>query len=635
MKSWRFLTLLVLLGMMAVPPLAQRAAAASVEAARAAFMQLDVVAARAAMEQIVADGGTRLPDRAAAATFLADIALHIDKDPAAAQGWIEKAATYGAAKADVGTLQARRLILSGEPRKAVPLALAATENAVDEKTKHRTTLLYAESMIKAYDAPTARLARRALAINAQLLREHLEENPRSQETATMLLDFSVRLGDGDIILYAIRSLVPGVEDGTGDVPAAYAALAADISGWLGSTIETDRRRRIVLALARLRLARAGAYIARVHPGRGKKAFLAEPDVSRVLAYADFLDGLEDVLTAAYRARARGVVAPSIAVGFDRLGAAFVATVPAAAKSGTYDRATFADYLRREFGTRLHWTKDNRDLLLGHVVGREENEVSAYGITAAVETEHVSFMVAKGYEAFVLGDAIGASQGWADGDTVIKTAGTSEGSYTGEALWQRCGAPVDEVKRAYELRDMSQGDVALAEANPITFLPALRARLEWQACRGLMHMLRQSGLEGDQLERSFIGEADYAITQGNIEGYQTRRAVDQARLGDAWNQRPAAEHEFHALLAQVITSPRPRFALAESIVVPGLGGETAAGQARGRLLKGLTDWMRAHAAQVVALDTARPLLVQLDHLSDRQIHAACREMDPLAKAETAQ
>ena len=101
---------------------------------------------------------------------------------------------------------------------------------------------------------------------------------------------------------------------------------------------------------------------------------------------------------------------------------------------------------------------------------------------------------------------------------------------------------------------------------------------------------------------FIGEADYAIEQGVVAGYQARRAADRARLGDAWSQRPEEDHEYHALLAQVIASPRPRFALAQSVIVPGIGGDSVSGRARARLLRGIMQWMRDHTA--------------------------CREMDPL-------
>ena len=246
------------------------------DAGLAAFAKFDIEEAVRQMEAVAGDGNARLTVRADAAAFLTDIAVRIDRDPAAATRWAAAAKNFGIGAAEAAALEARALILSGEPRKAVPLALAAVEKAQGDGLKHEYTLLYADSMIKAYDSPTAKLARRALAINAQMLRSHLDARPGSAETAMMLLDFSVRLGDGDTILHAVRALIPGIEKGDGEVGEAYKALAAEIGGWLGSTIDTDRRRRIVLSLARLHLASAAAYIAAEHPSRGRKAFLAEP-----------------------------------------------------------------------------------------------------------------------------------------------------------------------------------------------------------------------------------------------------------------------------------------------------------------------------------------------------------------------
>lgn len=601
------------------------------DAGLAAFAKFDVDEAVRQMEAVATDGNARLSARAEAAAFLADIAVRIDRNAEAATRWAAAAKQYGLPAADAAALEARALVLSGEPRKAVPVALAALEKATEDDAKHRYTLLYANSMIEAYDSPTAQLARRALAINAQTLRSHLDDNPGSTETAMMLLDFSVRLGDGDTILHAVRALIPGVEEGSGDVAEAYKALKADIGGWLGSTIDTDRRRRIVLALARLHLASAAAYIAKEHPSRGRKAFLAEPDVVRVVAYADFLKGLEAAIADNYRERAHGRDGTMLSDSFDKLVAAFVAQVPAATGGRAYDREAFTTYLATTFGTRLHWADGGRDLLLGHVIGREENEVSGYGISTSVETEHVAFMTAKGYDTFILGERAAAPSGWSDDEgTVVRTAGGGQTAMTGAALWARCGAKgVDPVARGRELQEAAKADLPLVLSHEIVFLPGLRSRLEWQACQSLIHMLKRSGIEKDRLEGAFIGEMDFAISEATVAGYQARLALDRARLGDAWAERGEVEHEYHARLAEILASPRPRLTLAASIITPGIAGEGADAEARARVLRGIMKWMNTHKSEIVAFDFELPFMIQIDHLSDDQIKAACRAQDPLS------
>ena len=48
------------------------------------------------------------------------------------------------------------------------------------------------------------------------------------------------------------------------------------------------------------------------------------------------------------------------------------------------------------------------------------------------------------------------------------------------------------------------------------------------------------------------------------------------------------------------------------------------------MRGLVAWMREHGSDIGGLDLARPLLPQFDLLTDEQIRAAFRSMDPLAR-----
>jgi len=45
------------------------------------------------------------------------------------------------------------------------------------------------------------------------------------------------------------------------------------------------------------------------------------------------------------------------------------------------------------------------------------------------------------------------------------------------------------------------------------------------------------------------------------------------------------------------------------------------------MKGLISWMKEHADEISKLDLDRPLLPQFDLLTDEQIRAAFRSMDP--------
>jgi hypothetical protein len=68
-----------------------------------------------------------------------------------------------------------------------------------------------------------------------------------------------------------------------------------------------------------------------------------------------------------------------------------------------------------------------------------------------------------------------------------------------------------------------------------------------------------------------------------------------------------------------------------IVRPGIG-PNGHGDANLRITLGLVAWMESHAAEIKNLDTSPPLLPQLDLLSDDQLGAAARWLDPLVGGE---
>ncbi len=601
--------------------------------AQAELFALHVVEGRRAMVALAGNERAPFDDRAKAALFLADMSARMDKDMAAAMNWVSIAERYGAQAEGVAAAKARALIEGGEPRKAITFALKANELAEATERAEARTLLYAESLMAAYDSPTASLARRALAINAQTLRMALEDNPSSQAAAKMLFDFSVRLGDGDTMLQALTALIPAKERVSGGQFAApFNTLKEELSGWLGSTLVPERRRKIVFALAELRLAQAAALIAEKHPSRGKKDFLAEDGIAEVVAYASFLDTLNALLEEIYRARVAGEDTSGRALkAFDEAAKAFAAKIPNALGGEAYGRESFTSYIRSRFGALLNWDENGTELKLGHQLATETTTVSQHGVQADVTALSVGFMAARGFEVFVLGDNA-SGRGWNSEEGTVQLAGSEAaeagGVQTGAALWQRCGAGVDPVKRAYEIRDMSLGDAALMGNKTVAYLPGLKTRLEWQACHGLMHMLKRSGLEKERIEGAFTAEADFAITEGQVNGYQARFAIERARLGDEFANTPAATLEYHARLAMIVKSPRPRFALAGAILLPGIGGDTPAGQANARVLEGFVEWMEKHPTEVIAFDRKRPTLVQLDHLSDEQIINIAKALDPL-------
>jgi hypothetical protein len=63
-------------------------------------------------------------------------------------------------------------------------------------------------------------------------------------------------------------------------------------------------------------------------------------------------------------------------------------------------------------------------------------------------------------------------------------------------------------------------------------------------------------------------------------------------------------------------------------------KSAAGSAHGKadekLLLAYAEWIRRHSAQIAGFDPKAPPLAQLDKLTDAQLRAVARGLDPIAR-----
>ncbi len=115
-------------------------------------------------------------------------------------------------------------------------------------------------------------------------------------------------------------------------------------------------------------------------------------------------------------------------------------------------------------------------------------------------------------------------------------------------------------------------------------------------------------------------------ESSIFAHEGRHAIDAQfeKIGDG------AALEYRAKLSEIAFASVPRLAFG-GIINENIGNATPHGQANLKLMKGLVSYMDAHRREIPRLDPARPLLGQLDLLSDDQLRAAARSLDPMAAA----
>ncbi len=139
---------------------------------------------------------------------------------------------------------------------------------------------------------------------------------------------------------------------------------------------------------------------------------------------------------------------------------------------------------------------------------------------------------------------------------------------------------------------------------------------------LRDSLAATGLAGDELRGAFIAQAIRDKFESSIWAHEGRHAIDKT----IFHISDSPELEFRAKLSEVALAPSPR--MLGSILRP-VGGTSAHGVANKKILEGVTEWMVNHAAEIHGFDSSHPALPQLDLLSDAQLRAAFRSLDPLA------
>ncbi|HEY6140912.1 MAG TPA: hypothetical protein VI670_24415, partial [Thermoanaerobaculia bacterium] len=82
------------------------------------------------------------------------------------------------------------------------------------------------------------------------------------------------------------------------------------------------------------------------------------------------------------------------------------------------------------------------------------------------------------------------------------------------------------------------------------------------------------------------------------------------------------------LSEIALAPAPRQALA-SVLDNDIGGDDTHSKANGKLAAEIAAWMDAHRNEIAGYDAALPPMPQIDKLTDAQIRAVVRGLDPLA------
>ena len=287
-------------------------------------------------------------------------------------------------------------------------------------------------------------------------------------------------------------------------------------------------------------------------------------------------------------------------------------------------------LAERFGTMIASGKTGGvpNLHMGHRVVDVSHVAEQYGHRAPIRFIVLDAIVSDGYETWIW-DGRGAHGGWGKVGLIVQV----RPAYAEGALldWRDLTDAERRAKADLRMAEETARDDARAAKDPFAALPGLALRLRRQGDLAVYDELGARGLTGGALRAAFVAEVDRAVIASSIFAHEGRHAID-ASLPKAKVLVPGlpgidAAYEYRAKLSEIAFAPRPRLAFGG--ILSGIGSPTPHGRANLKVVQGLVAWMDAHRAEVAGLEPKRPLLPQLDRLTDGQLGAAARSLDPMA------
>lgn len=569
----------------------------------ASSMTRDLGRARELFRKAAAsDSDPRRRDRATIRA--ARIDWHVFHDAASARTTLAK---VPATSAEAGAAALERAHLELHLIHDYAAARAAAQRAVElaqrQADRDDARLLVAAATIE--EARDARLAGRCPA-DGEALRAALAEVRAVIDTigplvdpARLLLNAALMSGDDATALEAWRWYYA-------DVPAAVPA-------------SIPARRELGHALARAKLFEEAELVLR------DPCAPAPPDAatSDVLAYAASLRRMRTIADEHHRAIALGTnddsaLRKTVLKESETLWKALAFNGP----RPKFSLDTARKELDRRFATvvNLGAVDGAANVVVGHRVVDEKRQVEQYGQRASIRFEQLDGMYATGYLSWLTHGQTGTG-GWNGDDDIVQI----RPMYANGPIrrWRRITDPELRAKQDQEIADETRRDGERGKGSRLEYFRGLDLRLQRQYSERLRDSLAATGLSGDALRDAFIARARQEEFASSIWAHEGRHAIDK----QVFKIENDTELEYRAKLSEVAFAPAPRESLSAILAILGEGAHAKANE---KALRGVEKWMRANAGAIARIDREKPLLPQLDLLTDDQLREAFRSQDPIAK-----
>ena len=609
-----------------------REGAWSIEEAKSEYFSFKLNQAQDTFSRVWEDEMATAADRVEAAQRLARIAALIDLDTHRARQLLSSAEALGVNRAPTLSMLSRIEREAGNYPSARDAARRAADAAQSPYERRDADVEFARSVFsEMFDHI---MQGRASSINRALLQEAftkvdgvLQVDQGELVASEVALGLSLLLGKGPDALRAWRSYfhVPEVVPVTRILEEPYRALEPILMSWEGDDLAAGTRAQLVQALAGSRMFAHASMVALT----GTNGLAPQnAEISEIIAYHKFLRKLDQITVAYYRSVARGNGSEGVyREEVEREAENLWRHLQSSAMRPSFSFSRFRNWIRTRFGADLVFKRANGyfGLHMGHRVIDEQHSVVQYSKQASLRFVVLDFMVSNGYSSWYW-DGSAQVGGWANNPTIIQVR--SAYADNGISAWRFITDPKKRKEAVERIAENSAVDDSRARENFYAYLPGLDERIGFNHYERLRDRLMAKGLAGARLRLAFIAEIERISFESSIVAHEGRHAIDAQDIMNNWF-RSSAVREFRAKLSEVAFSSAPFLALRGGILIRSIGDDTSHGQANERIMKGIVRWMREHTGEIDDLDPGRPLLPQLDQLTDEQLREAFRSMDPLA------
>jgi hypothetical protein len=587
------------------------------------LLRSDVKAYGATLEQAVAAGGSP-EDHARAVAEFANYEWRIIGDVFAARQALES----GGQILPAPLLERSRLELSlGNFENSRAMALAAASVSRQTGDLQRAHVSYARAVV-------AEVAQAAFAGSApgpefdglmhrtlDLLRPCVTDQPGLREPSKYALLAALWVGDGTMARQAWESYFRLVPSGDIPAPLTRATLTMRTLPAALARASPELQVQIVDALAAGRLFREAAALA-VYWG-----LVASKPAHDVLEYARWIGEIKLELDKDYRQAALGHKLASGQRLLEQQGLVLWRALHGSDSDYSFSHL-YLD-LADHFGAVVRVTSAGMNY--GHIISDRVETIEQYGRRAELRSLVLDNVISNGYSSW-LWDGRAEVGGWDASENKPATI-VSLRFDTPLTAWAALNDPEVMRRNQEDLARWNKRDDELAQRNPYAYLPGLRLRMFLGGARRVNERERAFGLKGPALRAAFLAEYERLLAASSISAHEGRHVLDkQSHELTLWARLifgASEELEYRAKLSQVVFAPDPLIAM-NAIFSGNIGQKgDAHGMANLRVMRGLVAWMESHTAEITGLNRTRPLLPQFDLLTDDQMRAAFRSMDPWA------